>query len=172
MGLRIFVDKLLDLAESIPVAGGFHVDIWNNQVQYMRDQQIEAIPLPALFVEVLFSSGGHDADVLTTREVQVRAHIVMEKMNMEGKFARNTEIYDMRDLVLQYFSKYHESVNGLSYEFTPLQYTGEQPQYDHDNLYEYVLEFSTMFSQNLGTYQTTKQTQGTITAIIINPDKV
>ena len=169
MGLKLFVNKILDHAEAIPVSGGtFHVDIWNNQVQYMRDQQLEAVRLPALFVELQFSNGGHDAERMTAREVQVRLHIVMEKMNAEGYFGRNTDIYDLRDLVLQYFSKWHTSTAGNQYDFTPFQYTGEQPQYDHDNLYEYVLEFSTTFSQVLGNYQDTQLTQGQINTIIIN----
>lgn len=169
MGLKAFVNNILTHAEAIPVSGGtFHVDIWNNQVQFMRDRTIEAIPLPALFVEVLFTNGGHDAERMTTRDVQVRLHIVMEKLNTEGTFARNTVIYDYRDLVLQYFSKWHVSTGNNPYEFTPFQYTGEEPQYDHDNLYEYVLEFSTTFSQVLGNYQDINLTQGTITSIIIN----
>ena len=169
MGLKAFVNNILTHAVAIPVAGGtFHVDIWNNHVQFMRDQTLEAFPMPALFVEVLFSEGGHDAEQMTTRQVQVSLHSVMEKLNAEGYFARNTDIYDYRDLVLQYFSKWHVSTAGNLYEFTPFQYTGEQPQYDHDNVYEYVLEFSTMFSQVLGNYQNINQTQGTITTITIN----
>jgi hypothetical protein len=169
MGLKLFINSILTHAEAIPVSGGtFHVDIWNNQVQFMRDQTIEAIPLPALFVEVLFSDGGHDAERMTARQVQVRLHIVMEKMNVEGYFGRNTDIYDYRDLVLQYFSKWHASTAGYPYDFTPFQYTGEQPQYDHDNLYEYVLEFSTNFSQILGNYQDTQLARGQINDIKIN----
>lgn len=170
MGLKLFVNKIITHAESIPVMGGtFHVDIWNNHVQFMRDQTLEAFPMPALFIEVLFSGGGHDAERMTTREVTVRLHIVMEKLNSEGYFGRNTDIYDMRDLVLQYFSKWHSSTAGSPYDFTPFQYSEEQPQYDHDNVYEYVLEFRTMFSQVLGNYQDINQSQGVITEIIINP---
>jgi len=169
MGLKLFVNDIITHAEAIPVAGGtFHVDIWNNHVQFMRDQTLEAFPMPALFIEVQFTNGGHDAERMTVRECQIRLHIVMEKLNTEGNFARNTVIYDYRDLVLQYFSKWHKSTVGYPYEFTPFQYTGEQPQYDHDNVYEYVLEFSTTFSQLLGNYQDINTAQGTITTITIN----
>lgn len=173
MALKAFVEKILYHASTAPITGGVaHVDIWNNQVQYMRDQTIEAIALPAIFVEVLFTEGAHDGEQMTTRQCQLRLHIVMEKLNTEGTFARNLVIYDMRDVVLQWFSKWHETNYGYPYDFTPFQYTGESPQYDHDNLYEYVLEFSTMFSEVMGNYQQSQETQGTITEIILNPDKI
>jgi hypothetical protein len=95
----------------------------------------------------------------------------VEQLNSEGSFEQNMSIYDMRDLVLQFFTKWHYDTTGFPYEFTPFQLIGEQPQYDHTNLYEYVLEFSTYFSQALGTAQQLQQTQGTFTDLIINPTK-
>ena len=172
MALRLFIQGVLNYTETIPNVEPLHVRVWNNQVQGMIDQSIQAIPLPAVFVEFVFNGGGHDAEYLTARDMTVRFHIVTELLNTEGSFEQNMKIYDLRDLILQYFTKWHVDTAGLPFNFTPFQLVGEQPQYDHTNLYEYVIEFSTYFSQALGTAQQIQQTQGTFTDLIIHPSKL
>jgi len=171
MALKMFVNDVLTYCESIPNADPLHVRVWNNQTQWMQDGTLQAVPLPAIFPEFVFNGGVHDAEYMTARDMTVRFHIVTELLNTEGSFEQNLKIYDLRDLVLQYFTKWHKDTTGLPYNFTPFQLVGEQPQYDHTNLYEYVIEFSTYFNQVLGTAQSLTQTSGVFTDLILNPTK-
>ena len=168
MALKNFVEDVLNNCLAIPYANGLHVRVWNNQVAYAEEGKLQSYQWPAVFPEFIFEGGGHDANGMTIRDCTVRLHIVHELYNVEGSMEQNLDVFLLRDLVLQYFSKWHKDTTGYPYQFSPFQYSGEQQQYDHSQLYEYILEFRTSFSETLGTYQNTNQTNGIIQTIITN----
>jgi len=168
MALKSFIQDILDACVAIPYTEPLFVRVWNNQVAYSVEGTLQSYRWPAIFPEVIFEAGNHDANVMTVRDCTVRLHIVHQLYNTEGSMEQNLDVFDLRDLVLQYFSKWHKDTTGYPYNFTPFQYSGEQPQYDHTQLYEYILEFRTTFSQELGNFANTSQTNGTIQTIITN----
>lgn len=168
MALKNFVEDVLANCNAIPHTSDFHVRVWNNQLAYANENQLQSYKWPAIFPEFIFEGASHDAEGMTVRDCTVRFHIVHEQYNVEGEMEQNLDVFSLRDLVLQYFSKWHKDTTGYPYNFSPFQYSGEQMQYDHTQLYEYIVEFRTTFSEILGTYATTQQTNGTIQTIITN----
>lgn len=126
-----------------------HVRVWNNQLDYEKEGQLQNYPKPAFFLEVVspavFSVLGEG---YRSCDINFRVHIVHEYMNSDGVEAGNFEqdlaIFDLRDQVIELLTRHTPPGCG------PMECMQESPDYAHDNLYHYVLDFITNFTDGAG----------------------
>lgn len=114
------------------------VKVWNTQVKKEMDAKTYDFPKPAYFIEVrndvIFEQAGigyRSADLL------FRIHIVQDWLDAgnETDMDEDLAIYDLRD-----------QVNGVLSMFRPtgcteLQGTADIQDFNHEKVYEYVLEY-------------------------------
>jgi hypothetical protein len=132
--------------------------IWNNQLKYMEEQKIESFPFPCSFVEVVVPQDHSQlASGYTESDVKFRIHLgQVEYDAMDGTLEQNTSIFALRDSV----------VASLTY-FEPtgcnrLMKIEEEQDYQHTNVYHYIITFTTSFIDTTGgiVYQTTTPPTG------------
>lgn len=120
--------------------------IWNNQVEQLRagdDSYI--IPDIACFVEIItpvtfdvIGTGYRSADL------GVRLHLVHQFYNQESTYEQDLIIFDLRDKIVEELSQWQPLL------CSPLNCISEEQDYDHDNLYHYVLDFVCNFIDSKG----------------------
>ena len=115
-----------------------YVRVFNDHFNRMEHQQIEAFPLPCALVEavspiVFLPIGGG----LQQADVTWRIHIGMEQLDaQDGTMEQNLDIFDKyRDPVVAILSNFRPTACGLLFR------TGEQPDYNHTNVYVYTIDF-------------------------------
>ncbi len=135
-----------------------HVRVWNNQLSYNRSGQIYEFLKPACFVEVINSpqyeaiGGGW-----TGADLGITFHIVHEHYDsMDGTFEQDLVVFDLRDKVLEFITLFKPS--GCSH----MTLTGEEQDYEHDNLYHYQVSFVCNFTDNTGAIKTIEVDGSTI----------
>lgn len=110
--------------------------VWNNQVEFEKQGALQSYPKPAAFVEILapvvFDEIGQN---FRSADLGINIHLVHENMNTEGTFEQDLLIFDLRDQVIALLSQYKPTACGQ------LVATGESPDYEHDNVYHYVISF-------------------------------
>jgi len=125
--------------------------IWNNQIERIKNGSDYTFPMPAAFVEVLndvqfqmMGQGFRNADI------SFRIHLVHQFYNEEGTYEQDLEIFDLRDKVLANADNPENA--GLSFFVptgcTPLACISETQEYDHDNVYHYILNFVSNFTDS------------------------
>ncbi|HXR84326.1 MAG TPA: hypothetical protein VN722_08460 [Hanamia sp.] len=124
---------------------GLFARIWNNQLKNIRDGKDYTWPRPAAFVEVV-SPAIYEIIGLGFRssDLGIRIHLIHDFYNQDGTLEQDLSIFDIRDTVLLNLSQYCPTACG------PLNCVNEEQDYDHDNLYHYILEFSTNFTDSKG----------------------
>jgi hypothetical protein len=114
--------------------------IWNNQLEYERAGNLEAYPKPAAFVEILspvvYQEIGKN---LSSADLGFNIHLIHEYYNADGTFEQDLEVFDLRDKVVALLSQYKPTGCGLIF------CTGESQDYEHDNLYHYIISFVCSF---------------------------
>lgn len=119
--------------------------VWNNHLQAEQEGKIYDYPKPAAFVEILspivFQEIGGN---YRSADLGINIHLVHEFYNAEGSFEQDLEIFDLRDKVLALLSQYKPTGCGLMVCVT------EEQDYDHGNLYHYVLGFVCNFTDSKG----------------------
>lgn len=150
MGILAPITALLEKLASIQttnqsgVSSGTHTRVWNNQVDKMKEGNNQYEPLPAFYLEYLSDSEFNmiGAGYLASDPVW-RVHIVHENYNnadaVGTTFEQDLIIFELRDKVLKELQLFKPPGSG------PLTYIGEQPSYDHDNVYEYIVDFTAHF---------------------------
>lgn len=117
------------------------VHVFNNQFEYMEQQQSYSFPFPCVFVEAInpgafnqIGGGYQQADI------DFRIHIGMEQYDSaDGNMEQNLDIFDLRDLVFQKLSLYKPSM------CTEMVKIAEEQDYQHTAIYHYVMDFRTGF---------------------------
>lgn len=119
--------------------------IWNNQVQTERDGKETVYPKPAAFVEVL-SPANYDVIGQGYRSVDLsfRIHFVHEFYNTDGTFEQDLAIFDLRDKIIGALTG--QKLTGCG----PLNCMVEAQDFNHDNIYEYVMDFVCNFTDSTG----------------------
>jgi hypothetical protein len=74
----------------------------------------------------------------------VNIHLVHEYYNADGTFEQDLEIFDLRDQVTALLSQFKPTGCGLMVSMT------EQQDYDHDNVYHYILTYQVDFIDSKG----------------------
>lgn len=126
-----------------------HVRIWNNQLDYEKGGQLQNYPKPAFFLEivspadfVILGEGYRSCDI------NFRVHLVHEFMNAtgvdEGTFEQDLVVFDLRDQVIELLTRFAPIGCG------PLECMQEAFDYAHDNLYHYIMDFVTNFTDGAG----------------------
>jgi hypothetical protein len=159
-GIKQPIQDILAKLSTIQVANQDHQTVnlysrvWNNQVANIKDGKSYEWPRPAAFVEVVSPARFEILGMgLRSADLGIRVHLVHDNYNNESAgFDQDLAIFDLRDIILGNFDN---PVNpGLSnYCPTacgPLVCVGEDQDYDHDNLYHYILEFVCNFIDSKG----------------------
>jgi hypothetical protein len=120
--------------------------IWNNQLSRERTGESYDFLKPAVFVEIInnvqyamLGQGFQSADV------GWKIHLIHEMYDAEdGTFDQDLAVFDLRDQIVALLSLYQPTACG------PLVRTSEGQDYDHDNLYHYVIDFVCNFIDSKG----------------------
>lgn len=121
-----------------------YVRIWNNQVRYEKEGKGTVYPKPAAFIEVI-SPATYEVmgQYYRNSDLSIRIHMVHEFMDAsDGTMEQDLEIFNLRDQVIALLSGFTPAGCG------PLNCMVESQEYDHDNIYEYVLDFVCNFTDS------------------------
>lgn len=128
--------------------------IFNNQIKRQREGKEYAIPLPACFVEVIapdtfdrIGNGFSESDLV------FRLHLVHWFTDaQDGTFEQDLIIFDLRDSVIALMSNFRPTA------CNELFLISESQDYDHDDVYVYLLEFKCGFIDSKGSPYDTGRT--------------
>lgn len=148
----------------------FAVSVWNNQVEWILNGDQEFQKLPAVYIETLIGDGGVVGQGMYGNDLIFRLHIVHEHLNTEGTFDEDLIVFALRDSIIRYLNRWKPLM------CSPLQKINELPDYDHSNVYHYIIEFATHFSDTtggdqdatLGLYQYTEQDVSMVLDVILS----
>ena len=114
--------------------------VWNNQLTSERDAKIYDYPKPAAFVEfitpVTFTEMGGN---FGNADIGVNVHLIHEYYNADGTFEQDLLVFDLRDKIVALLSQFKPTACGLMVR------VNEQQDFDHDNLYHYIVGFAVNF---------------------------
>lgn len=122
------------------------VDIFNSQVKFEANGQTFATPRPAAFVEMhvgdytQLAFGGNIGS-----NCQFIIHLVDDQYDSkDGNFDRNLDVFDYRQLLVDKLSNYTPP------QCSVLTLTNEKQDYEHGNVYHYLLTFTCSFVDMTG----------------------
>ena len=158
-GIRQPLQDILTKLTAIKVANldgqtvSLHARIWNSQLDFMEDGSGYLFPRPAAFVEVvndvqyeIMGQGFRNADI------SFRIHLIHDFYNNDGTYDQDLGIFDLRDQVLA--NSNNPDNAGLSFyvptDCTPLICVSETQEYNHKNVYHYILNFVANFTDSKG----------------------
>jgi len=106
--------------------------IWNNQLNAPSYEY----PTPAAFVEIVtpvaFEKMGQG---YLNADLGIKIHLVHVFYNQDGTFEQDLEVFDLRDSIIKTMSAYCPTGCGT------MDVQSEYQDYDHTNVYHYVIEF-------------------------------
>lgn len=133
----------IDVVTADGITVPLYARVWNNQVDYIRSGQLQVFQTPAVYVEFVMGEGGNIGQNYNGNEVVLRFHLVHNHYNTEGSFEQDLLIFDLRDLVCALLNRYK------CIHLSPLQKLTEQQDFSHDNIYHYIIDYSTHFVDDL-----------------------
>lgn len=138
-------NAILDIKNRLQSTIGF-CRIWNNQLRWMEQGQIESFPMPCAFVEVLMSQEHDQLSMgFTESDVTFRIHVAaVEYDAQDGTLEENKSIFSLRDSVVQLLTYFEPS--GCS----RLMKIREEQDYEHTNVYHYMISFKCSFIDTTG----------------------
>lgn len=150
-GIKQPILDLLKQLATLQVTNGdgqpvqLYVDIWNNQCEYEEIGEYVDFQKPAAFVEVINKAEYKEIGIgFRSCDIGFRIHLVNDFYNGEGTFERNLLIFDLRDQVTALLSFFQPTACG------PMVSTGEEQDYKHRNVYHFILDFITNFTDSKG----------------------
>ena len=150
-GIKQPIIDLLKLLETVTVINGDgynatpYVRIWNNQITRIKERQLEAFALPAMFVELANPTFENIGEGLRSSALTFKIHIAHEFYDaQDGTFDQDLVVFDIRDKVIATLSGH--ALTGCG----PLDPVGESLDTDHDNVYHYVIDFTCDFTDSTG----------------------
>ncbi len=122
-----------------------HARIWNDQFRKIKEGSIEYNPLPASYLEFLPSDTTEIGKGVLSGPVTFRIHLAHENYdNGEGTFQQDLIIFGLRDKIVGLLN--HFQPTGCSM----LTKVHEEPNYEHDNVYEYLIDFACTLLDDTG----------------------
>jgi len=110
--------------------------IWNSQVRGLDTGETYSWPTPAAFVEFVTPvTFGQMGQGFLNADLGVKIHLIHVFYNQEGTFEQDLDIFGLRDSIVKTMSAYCPTACG------PLNMVNESQDYDHTNVYHYVIEF-------------------------------
>jgi hypothetical protein len=143
-GIKAPIKDLLSLLQDIE--GLAYVRVWNNQFKLIHEGKMQAIPFPAAFVEIVAPEKLVTIGVgVVAGDLLIRIHLCDEMLDAgDGTMEQNLEIFDLKDKLVKALSGFAPTA------CSAMQRVSESQSYDHDNTYEYILEFDTHFIDSKG----------------------
>lgn len=161
-------DAIQDIMNRIATGSIQFVRVWNNQLNYMESQQIEAFPMPSAFVEILNPVDHQQLSVgYTGADLLIRVHVVNTEYDaMDGTMGQNLNIFDLRDEVIGLLTYYKPTSCGN------LMKVAEQQDYEHTNVYHYTIDFTTHFIDTSGAQDRTNITKEPPTDLVVEAELI
>lgn len=121
------------------------VRVWNNQITYEENGELYISQKPAAYVEVVNNAGFDEIGIgFQSADLVFRIHLVHEFYNNDITFEQDLTIYDLRDAVVALMNLYQPT--GCS----PMFKKSEEADYRHKNVYHYIIDFITNFTDSKG----------------------
>jgi hypothetical protein len=122
--------------------------LWNNQIEYLKQGQTLALPNLCAFIEIIVDSsnavGGRSYNVES--DLSINIHLLHTHYSTESMHDENLLVYDFRKLVMD--KLYDFKANNMVATFDKV---GETMDFEHDNLYHYVLNYKTRIREQINT---------------------
>lgn len=122
------------------------IRIFNDQIIREREGHYPNYAKPAAFIEVLADiDWGQLPDGVSSSDLTFRVHIVHEFYDdQEGNFEQDLGVFDIRDSIIAALMLFEPTACAALTKIT------EVPDYGHDNLYVYIVDFITHFIDDKG----------------------
>jgi hypothetical protein len=122
--------------------------LWNNQIEYLKQGQTLALPNICAFIEIIVDSsnsiGGRSYNL--ENDLSINIHLLHTHYSTESMQDENLLVYDLRKLVID--KLYDFKANNMVAIFDKV---GETMDFDHDNLYHYILSYKTRIREQINT---------------------
>jgi hypothetical protein len=135
-----------DILTALTNSGQFnYIAIWNDHANRLVDGSGYSFNCPATFlelepIETLNLSAG-----ITQTDYIIRIHIVHVELDAaDGTLDQNLNVFDYRDAVKKYLTGIKPT------NFGNLMYNQEYQDYEHTNVYHYIVEFKAGFVDTKG----------------------
>jgi len=139
MGLKTFYNdintSIKEIVDDNDIQLFKYVGIWNNQLQSLRvDNNWISITYPAVFIEINIRDIEQQGMRNQIWNCEVNFHVVDDFYNGEN-MEENTRIFEFND-------KLWEHIQCRKYPMSSILVgSGQNQEFDHDNLYHYVQSF-------------------------------
>lgn len=122
------------------------IRIFNDQINREKEGRYPNYAKPAAFVEILTDvEWGQLAEGNSAADLAFRVHLVHEFYDaQDGTFEQDLTIFDLRDNCIASLMLFEPTACGAMQKIT------EVPDYGHDNLYVYLVDFVTHFVDDKG----------------------
>jgi hypothetical protein len=122
------------------------IRVFNDQINREREGKYPNYAKPAAFIEILADiEWGQLSEGVSSADLGFRVHIVHEFYDaQDGSFEQDLAIFDLRDQVIATLMLFEPTACGAMQKIT------EVPDYGHDNLYVYMVDFATHFIDDKG----------------------
>lgn len=120
------------------------VAIWNNQLSQTQDGQIYDFPKPAAFIEARIPNSFLPlGQGYSQSDITFAIHIVHEQFDAgNGNYEQNTDVYDLKRKIMYLLTNWQPAQCGKLMKIAEVQ------DYEHNNLYHYIIEFLTGLIDN------------------------
>lgn len=153
-GIKQPLQDILARLKTLQVTNGdgnttnIHTRIWNNQLQYNNDGKLADFKKPAAFVEIVAPVQWEQLGIgFRNAELGINVHIIHEQYDaQDGTMEDNLTVFDLRDQVVRLLSNFRP------FACSPLWSISEAPDYEHTNIYHYVISFVCNFVDSKGSY--------------------
>jgi hypothetical protein len=120
--------------------------LWNNQIENQLNGQSLALPNICAFIEIIVDSsnavGGNSYNIQS--DITINIHLQHTHYNTEFSNDENLLVYDLRKLVID--SLYGFKSNSM---VATLDKTGEQMDFNHSNIYHYIITYKTTIREQI-----------------------
>ncbi len=161
VGLLESITDLLDKM-NITLAGKplfNHIDIWNNQLKNSIDGSGYSFQSPALFLEMKQGKATRLGKGITMTDYDVIFHLIDKQLNNKPNLDRNLKVFNLRNLIKQKFTLFQPVQMGK------LIFVSDTQDYDHQNLYHFIIGFKGAQLDNWGNTFTVQGTASVTTSL-------
>jgi hypothetical protein len=119
--------------------------VWNGQIKLEEEGKLYDFPKPAAFLEVINEAQYNELGLgFQSCDIGFRVHLVHEYYNADGTFEQDLAIFALRDSVIALLNLYAPTACG------PMVKKSETQDYEHTNIYHYMIDFITHFIDSKG----------------------
>lgn len=131
------------------------VRMWNDQIKQEKSGNGYLFEKPAAFLQLLPGTSSQVGDNISMTDYIFRVHVVDMQLDAGDGLGmdQNLAVYSYRDLVVQAIAGF-QPVN-----CSTLFIVDEQPDYEHDNVFHYTIDFKGNFTDTKGSDQDPDQTK-------------